>query len=325
MAGREQEKGMNFIERKIKELEAIEPQLTTPEDLEQFWSRINQEIRDTPLSGRRTRVDTPLIGVDAYDVVYEGLDGTQIHGIYLVPSFFGKASYPCIVNYHGYTGNRGMPEQFAHYLLAGLAVFSIDIRGQAGETGDATPQEGGQTKGWVTRGITSPETCYYKSVVTDAIRAVDWVCEQPEVDSSRVGVAGGSQGGGLALAVSAIGTKHAFAVADIPNMCNMDWTIFNSTGSITEAADYISRYPERLDTVLHTLSYFDNMNLADRIRIPVLVSVGFKDSVCPPESVFAAYNRITSPKRIEMHPFNGHTPGGKHVRKVLRFIQEQVL
>ncbi|MDZ7543247.1 prolyl oligopeptidase family serine peptidase, partial [Clostridium perfringens] len=158
-------------------------------------------------------------------VTYQGNDGTPIHGDYLVPAWHNQESYPCVVLYHGYTGSKGLPEHHAAYLLAGFAVFSIDIRGQAGDTGDLTPLHGGMTRGWITKGIRNPYECYYKVIITDAIRAIDWVREQPEVDSSRIGGGGGSQGGGLALAVSASGCRHAFAVADVPNMCHMDWAI----------------------------------------------------------------------------------------------------
>lgn len=315
---------MTFIETRIKDLHAHFPKLHAPQDLDAFWTDVLAETREKPLSGTRQAMATPLQGVAAYDVVYEGIDGTPIHGIYLVPEFMGKDQYPCVVYYHGYTGSRGMPEHFAHYLLAGLAVFSIDIRGQGGETGDLAPLEGGKTRGWVTRGITDPHKSYYKSYITDAIRAVDWVLEQPEVDPARVGVAGGSQGGGLAIIVSAVGCRHSFAVADIPNLCYVDWAVFNTTGSLTEVADYIGRYPEQMETALDTLSYFDNAVLADRIRIPVLVSVGLKDTVCPPEAVFAAYNRIESEKQIEIFPSHGHATGPKHVRTVLEFIRKQV-
>lgn len=315
---------MTFIETRIRDLHAHSPQLNAPEDMDAFWTDVLAETREKPLSGTRIAAETPLQGVAAYDVVYLGIDGTPVHGIYMVPEFLGKDRYPCVVLYHGYTGSRGMPENFAHYLLSGLAVFSIDVRGQGGITGDLAPQEGGKIRGWVTRGITDPHKSYYKSYVTDAIRAVDWVLEQPEIDPSRVGVAGGSQGGGLALIVSAIGCRHAFAVADIPNLCYLDWAVFNTTGSLTEIADYIGRYPEHMETVLKTISYFDNAVLADRIRIPVLVSVGLKDTVCPPEAVFAAYNRIQSEKQIEIFPSHGHATGPKHVRTVLEFIRKQV-
>lgn len=315
---------MNFIERKIRELENHLPEQTKPADLEAFWAEVLHEVRTKPLNGKRAPIETELKGVEAWRVVYEGIDGTPVHGIYMVPALFGKPAYPCVVHYHGYTGSKGVPEMFAPYLLAGLAVFSIDVRGQSGDTGDLNPQQDGAAKGWVTKGITDPRTCYYKSIVTDALRAVDWVSEQPEADAQRIGVVGGSQGGGLALAVSALGDKAAFAVADIPNMCYMDWCIFNSTGSIAEAAEYAARYPDRLDAVLKTLSYFDCMNLAERIRIPVMVSAGFKDTVCPPEAVYAAYNRITSLKQMETYPFNGHYTGDKHIRKVLRFIRTQI-
>ncbi|GKU79392.1 acetylxylan esterase [Paenibacillus sp. L3-i20] len=314
---------MNFIEQKISELENYLPDLTTPDDMDEFWSGVLKDTRNIPLQGTRESMDTPMIGVESYRVIYKGIDGTPIHGIYMVPTVFGKKSYPCIVHYHGYHGNKGLPEHFAPYLMSGIAVFSIDVRGQSGDTGDLTPQLNGSTSGWMTKGILDPEESYYKHIVTDAIRAIDWVREQPEIDVNRIGVNGGSQGGGLALAVSALGCRHSFAIADIPNMCHMDWAIFNSTGSITEGATYVSHYPNQLSTVLRTLSYFDNKNLAHRIEIPILVSVGFKDTICPPESVYAMYNRVDAPKRIINYPFNGHWPGSLHIREVLNFIHEQ--
>ncbi|OPA73950.1 acetylesterase [Paenibacillus selenitireducens] len=315
---------MNFIEQRIAELENYKPDVTTPEDLDVFWSKVLEETRNTPLHSSRERMDTPMSGVDAYHVVYQGIDGTPIHGHYMVPTVFGKTSYPCIVNYHGYHGNKGLPEHFAAYLMSGFAVFSIDVRGQSGDTGDLTPQQQGKTSGWMTKGILSPEDSYYKWIITDAIRAIDWVREQPEVDADRVGVVGGSQGGGLALAVSALGCRHAFAVADIPNMCHLDWAVFNSSGSISEVATYVAQYPDHLQAALRTLSYFDNKNLADRIEIPILVCVGFKDPICPPESVYAMYNRVSAPKQIINYPFSGHWPGDKHIRKVLNFILQQI-
>jgi cephalosporin-C deacetylase len=33
------------------------------------------------------------------------------------------------------------------------------------------------------------------------------------------------------------------------------------------------------------------------------------DTICPPSTVFAAYNHYAGPKEIEVYPFNGHEQG----------------
>ncbi|WP_282936522.1 acetylxylan esterase [Paenibacillus sp. RC67] len=316
---------MGYLDRKIADLYQYTPELTAPEDIHLYWDKTLEQLsqRGEVLSEKQ-QVSTTMRGVQAYQVTYQGYDQTRVSGWYLVPTMWQEETYPCVVLYHGYAGSSELPESYASWLLAGIAVFAVDLRGQTGSTGDLLPQESGMAKGWITKGIDDKDTCYYKALVVDCLRAVDWAAEQPEIDASRIGVAGASQGGGLALIVSALSRKPSFAIADIPNMCHMDWGIFHSTGSLTEAADYVSRYPERWEKVMQTLSYFDNMNLAGRIQIPIMVSVSLKDPVCMPETVFAAYNRIESAKELHIYPFRGHSTGEQHLRKVLEFAQRQV-
>jgi cephalosporin-C deacetylase len=316
---------MGLLDRKLNDLKQYRAEVTAPDDFSEFWSRTLEEAAPSggSVPGRREPLSTPMRGVQAYRVTYEGHGGTPVSGIYLVPELWKETVYPCVVHFHGYAGGSGLPESYAPWLLAGMAVFAVDLRGQAGGTGDSLPQEGGMAKGWITKGIEDKDSCYYKALVVDCLRAVDWVSEQPETDGARIGVAGASQGGGLAMILSALSDKPAFAVADIPNMCHMDYGIFHSTGSLTEAADYVSRFPDRWSKVERTLSYFDNMNLAHRIKIPILVSVSLKDTVCMPETVFAAYNRIESEKQLHVYPFRGHSTGEKHLRLVLEFVRQQ--
>ena len=54
------------------------------------------------------------------------------------------------------------------------------------------------------------------------------------------------------------------------------------------------------------LGYVDIQNLAPRIRAEILWGTGLMDTVCPPSSQFAAYNKVTSPKRMAIFPDFGH-------------------
>ncbi len=308
------------IAARIQDLERYNPSRTAESDLEEFWTNTLAEYAEKPLNGSRELVQTPMSGMNVYHTTYEGADDTPLYAWYLTPKTERSAKFPCIVHYHGYTGSKGMPEHFAHYILMGFAVLSVDVRGQGGDTGNRLEQSYGAIRGWVTPGILQRETAYYRAITVDAIRATEWAAAQPETDAERIFVIGGSQGGGLAMIVPALSDVPKAAVAHIPNMCHMDFGILNSNSSLSEAAEFVSRHPEHFDTVLKTLSYFDNLNLAPRIRIPIMVSCGLKDPCCMPETVYAAYNRIVSEKEMRVYPFDGHWVSDGQNRLAMEFL-----
>ena len=63
---------------------------------------------------------------------------------------------------------------------------------------------------------------------------------------------------------------------------------------------------EREQDVFTQLGYIDNQHLAHRIRAQVLMATGMIDTVCPPSTQFAAYNKIQSKKAVLTYPDFGH-------------------
>ncbi|WP_322923877.1 acetylxylan esterase [Paenibacillus campi] len=312
----------NAIARRMRDLEQYAPMLTAPTDLNEFWNRTLERFKDKPLHATSAEEKTPMRTVDVLKVKYEGFDDTPLSGWYIRPAGQDEQRLPCIVMYHGYTGSKGYPEEYAQWAALGYAVFAVDVRGQGGETGNHLPAEFGMSAGWISQGILDKEQFYYLAITIDALKAVQWVAERHDVDRERIAVYGASQGGGLALITAALSDIPAVAVANIPNMCHMDFGILNSESSLKEAAQFVSRHPQHLQQVLQTLSYFDMLNLGERIRIPLLVSCGLKDMVCLPETIFAAYNRIRADKQIAVYPFDGHYVDPYHTRRTMEFLQQ---
>jgi cephalosporin-C deacetylase len=76
---------------------------------------------------------------------------------------------------------------------------------------------------------------------------------------------------------------------------------------------------------LRTLSYFDNVNLAPRVRCRTIISNGLWDDVCPPSTIFAAYNHIDAPKEMCVYRFHAHEWPYEHRelqhREILRTLK----
>ncbi len=60
------------------------------------------------------------------------------------------------------------------------------------------------------------------------------------------------------------------------------------------------------DAVFQQLGYIDIQNLAPRIEAEILWGIGLMDTICPPSTQFAAYNKIRSIKNMEIYPDYGH-------------------
>jgi cephalosporin-C deacetylase len=69
---------------------------------------------------------------------------------------------------------------------------------------------------------------------------------------------------------------------------------------------YFDPQHKREEEIFTKLGYIDLQFLAERIQGEVLMGVGLADTICPPSTQFAAYNKITSKKRYEIYPDFGH-------------------
>ncbi|ASA20803.1 acetylxylan esterase [Paenibacillus donghaensis] len=316
---------MNTIQLRKRELENCRPAATLDaETANHYWDNALAEYEQKPLELVIVPEETPYPGMSVSKVSFKGFDDTLIYAWHIQPAGHAAATeqLPLIVTFPGYTGDRGYPERYSAWLLSGHAVLAVDARGQKGETGNLLPYESGAVKGWITQGIMEKERSYYMAIAMDTVRAVEVAAQLPGVDPARIGITGGSQGGGIALLAGALSKRISAIVADIPNLCRIDFGVLNSSSSLTEVADYVKRFPDRMDQVFENLSYFDIVNLAGRITAPVLMSVGWKDMVCMPETIYAAYNRIESYKEINDYPFSGHEVSEYQNRLAVEFMQK---
>jgi len=318
-----------FFDLSLPELQKYKPDREEPPDFDAFWVNTLKESRKFDIAVEYKPVDFNLSLVEAYDVTFRGFGGQPVKGWFLHPKG-AKAPLPCVVEYIGYGGGRGFPTDWLLYPSANYAVFVMDTRGQGsawqqGDTPDMT-QDGSSPHypGFMTLGVLQPETYYYRRVFTDAVRAVEAARINPLVDKKRVAVTGGSQGGGITLAVAGLVADVAAAMPDVPFLCHFYRAVtITDEDPYHEIARFLKVHRDKAETVFHTLSYFDGMNFAARANAPALFSTGLMDAVCPPSTVFAAYNHYAGNKEIKVYPFNLHDGGGSHQElEKLKFLKK---
>ena len=297
---------MPSIDLPLDDLRTYAPDRYPPLDLAEYWASTIEEARAQPLGLTLHTQDPPLRGVRIFAVAFDGFESGRVAGWYVRPR--SEGIYPGVVVYHGYSGRAPRPLEL--YLLAaqGIAVLSIDCRGQNGASTDEISRTGGHVAGWMTQGIRSPTEYYYRYVYADSVRALEVLCSFDEVDEDRVAVTGFSQGGGLSLAAAALSERPAFCWADLPSMCDFPRAIqIAQRWPYTEIADFLRSHPAIEADVWRTLSYVDLLNLASSIKCPVVVSVGLWDEVCPPSTIFGVFRYIASPQKdLRILPYHRH-------------------
>jgi cephalosporin-C deacetylase len=281
----------------LDELRAYKPDLAVPDDLWTFWERTLAEARATELVVTGTPVDTGLKLVSTFDIGFSGFGGTTVKGWLHLPAG-ATGPLPAVVEFVGYGGGRGL----AHERLLWAAP------------------------GFMTRGILAPDDYYYRRVFVDGMRAVETVRRHPAVDPARVAVTGGSQGGGISIAVAALVPDIAAAMPDVAFLSDFPRAItLKDNDPYGEIARYLKAHRDQVDAVHRTLSYFDVAVLGRRATAPALFSVGLMDEITPPSTVYAAFNHYGGPKEIVEYPFNDHEGGqGFHDIAKMRWLAERL-
>jgi cephalosporin-C deacetylase len=312
---------MPWFDLPIEELRAYRTGTAEPAGLDEWWAERLADARGKIRPPVMERYQPDLYApAEVYDVEFSGARGDRIRAWYIKPAEAAPGHAPVVVQFIGYGGGRGLPAEHMLLPALGYSVFVMDTRGQGGRWSAGATEPANSTV--MTRDITRPEDYYFTLLFTDAVRAVETAAEMAG-GTGRIAVSGGSQGGGLALAAAALMPDSvAVCHADIPFLCDIQRAITLAPAApYTEVPEFLAQNTTLIPAALDTLRYVDCALLARRITAECLLSVGLMDTVCPPSTVFAAYNEITAGKDIAIHPYTGHTVPATHLEGQIRHLR----
>jgi len=296
-----------------------------PEGFDEFWDRGLAEMRavDPDVEVREADFQVPF--AHCREMYFTGVGGARIHAKLIQPAE-ATGPHPAVLMFHGYSGDAGDWSDKLGYAAIGCTVAALDCRGQGGASEDAGGVAGTTLRGHIIRGLADgPEKLLFRQVFLDTAQLAGIVMEMPDVDAARVGAMGGSQGGGLTLACAALEPRIKRAAPVFPFLCDYRrvWDIDQDKDAYSELRDYFRRFDprhEREEEIFTKLGYIDVQHLAPRIRAEVQMAVALRDTVCPPSTQFAAYNKIASAKSMVLYPDFGHEALAGHADISFQFM-----
>lgn len=283
-----------------------------PSDFDAYWAQALQELHAVDARVELIPCETfrPRES-QAFDLWFTGVGGARLHAKYLRPRS-AKAA-PAVLRFHGYSGSAGDWSDGLALSGEGLCVASLDCRGQGGCSEDPGGVRGMTLRGHIVRGLEDPDPrkLMYRSHFLDTVQLARVVAALPEVDETRMGVVGASQGGGLAVACAALEPRIRRAVVVHPFLSDYlrVWQMDLAKDAYEELRYFLRmRDPmhERVQEFFTRLGYIDVHHLADRVKARTTFLISLMDMICPPSTQFAVYNRLQCEKQCRIYPDYAH-------------------
>lgn len=302
---------MPIIDMPLKELKEYRGINPRPIDFTEYWDRAIAEMKALDPKVELIPADFQVPYAECYDLYFNGVRGARIHVKYIRPKN-APDKHPAVLAFHGYSGNAGDWSDKLSYAALGFSVFAMDCRGQGGYSEDAGSVKGNTLNGHIIRGLEDePDNLLYRHIFLDTAELADIALHMPEVDSEKVYAMGGSQGGALTIACAALEPRIARLAPTYPFLSDYKrvWEMDLAKDAYAELRQHFRSFDpahKREEEIFTRLGYIDIQNLAERIQGKVLFITGLMDTICPPSTQFAAYNKITSEKEHIIYPDYGH-------------------
>ncbi|MEN6385840.1 MAG: acetylxylan esterase [Phycisphaerales bacterium] len=308
-----------LIDMPLEELKKYKGRNPRPADFDNYWSTALAALSEVDPKIELVKSDFKVPYAECFDLWFTGVENARIHAKYLRPKK-STQKHPAVIEFHGYSGDAGDWCEKLGYVALGFSFAALDCRGQGGLSEDTGGVKGNTLNGQIIRGLgdPNPQKLLFRNIYLDTVQLTRIIMNMPEVDPGRIGVFGGSQGGGLSIACASLEPRVKRVITQFPFLSDYKrvWEMDLAKDAYEELKQYFRKFDpqhKRENEIFTKLGYIDVQFLAPRIEGQVRMGTGLMDTICPPSSQFAAYNKITAKKELVIYPDYGHEgfPGFK--------------
>jgi len=302
----------------------IQPTTTLPSDFTAFWENAKAENAKIPMDAKVTLLPERCTEkVNVYHVSLQNFRrGARVYGILCMPKAPGK--YPALLRVPGagirpYNGDVGNAEKGVITLEIGIHGVPVDMPAYVYSDLSAGP-----LSGYMHFNLDNRDDYYYKRVYMGCVRGVDYIFSLPEFDGSNVYVAGGSQGGALSIITAGLDSRIKGLVAFYPALCDLTGYANGRGGGWPHMFKNADKKDPVIARKIENSKYYDVVNFARQVKVPGFYSSGYNDMVCPPTSMYSAYNVITAPKTMLIVEETAHWTYSEQWEKAWNWMYKQL-
>ena len=302
----------------------IKPTAKLPDDFEAFWNAQKSALPKIPLDPKITPVSQSDRDVELYEVSFANIDGLRSHGYLAKPK--GATSLPIMISQPGMGVHpNGLKESRWVIANAKLGFLALDMSAHDMPLERTAEDEVRWKKfmGYPYIGSDDRMTYYYRQVFLGMIRGIDYMTSRPDWNHKAIISSGASQGGGLALIAAALDPRVTAVVSIAPALGEHTGPIYGrpdaAPNNLIMGHDKKTPDPK----IVAATAYYDTVNFARFVKVPVLMSSGLIDTACPPMTVLSIYNTLNCPKQLDLVPLLGHNCGPRFTELKYHFLVEQ--
>ncbi len=294
----------------------------TIQGFREYWDEALKELQNIAPEFKIQKDDKLSAGNrDGYIAEMKSLGGLTIRGYYFVSRTQGKHAAILHVPGYGYGFDEGKPFISSADNVVELAIC---VRGH-GISADVFNPEFEIPGIWGYK-LCSPKENAYRSIYMDCVRAVEFLLSRAEVDTNKIYVMGGSQGGGLTLATAGLCHNYIKGCAYFdPFMTDTRDQLKIRKLCNEEIKSYLQYYNNEctFEDALKVQDLIDTRGFAEWITCPVFFTTALFDDDCPPHMGFAVFNRIKSPKTFKIYPDDSHLGESDNYTEMRKFLLSQ--
>jgi len=300
----------------------IQPTATEPADFMAYWNTQKAELAKVPINAQLTPVEVKTPNVEVYDISLDNVNGTHVRGFFGKPK--GNGPFPAVMRIPG-AGVGPASRNYAEAMAAkGFLVMSISVHDLPNDKPSQfyKDQFAGPLRGYYLQNRDNRDTYYFHRTVLGNIRSIDYLTSRPEWDHKHMIVNGSSQGGGMTLITTGLDSRVTAAAANVPALCDHTGRNFGRPSGWPQFAP-LDESGKMDPKILEVSRYYDAVNFARYIKVPMIFGVGLIDNTCHPTTVFSAYNSVKGPKKIDIAPLMGHAFDPAYTKMLNQFILKQ--
>lgn len=308
----------------------LTPTVANPPDFRAYWDSAKAELARIPMDARMTLLSercTEKVNVYHVNIQNYGYSNWQnapsrLYGILCVPKAEGK--YPALLKVPG----AGIRPYYGDVATAENGIITLEI-GIHGIPVNMDPSvyvslQNGALQNYQNVNLDDRDRYYYKRVYLGCVRAVDFLTSLPQYDGRRLAVTGGSQGGALSIVTAGLDNRVKWLGAYYPALSDLTGYLSGRAGGWPHLFTGSNLAFNNTPAKIRTAGYYDVVNFARLVTVPGRYSWGFNDDVCPPTSMYAAYNVLTAPKELDLYLDTGHWTYPEQTEKMNAWLVQQL-